>query len=79
MFTDINIYPINNKTDHIFEKYICFIGKEVKQKLKKRPNNMFILISRNIETTQEAVRLVGLSATLPNYQVNCLKVNQIHL
>ena len=22
MFTDTNIYPINNKTDHISEKYI---------------------------------------------------------
>ena len=29
MFTDINIYPINNKTDHISEKYI-FYRKKVK-------------------------------------------------
>ena len=27
MFTDINIYPINNETDHISEKYI-FIEKK---------------------------------------------------
>ena len=27
MFTDINIYSINNKTDHISEKYI-FYGKK---------------------------------------------------
>ena len=32
MFTDINNYPINNKTDHILEKYI-FIEKKVQQKL----------------------------------------------
>ena len=32
MFTDINIYPINNKTDHISEKYI-FYRKKAKQKL----------------------------------------------
>ena len=32
MFTDINICPINNKTDHISEKYI-FYTKKVKQKL----------------------------------------------
>ena len=32
MFTDINICPINNKTDHISEKYI-FIEKTVEQKL----------------------------------------------
>ena len=32
MFTYINIYPLNNKTDHISEKYI-FIGKKAKQKL----------------------------------------------
>ena len=25
MFTDINIYSINNKTDHISEKYIFYI------------------------------------------------------
>ena len=28
MFTDINIYPINNKTDHISEKYIFFYRKK---------------------------------------------------
>ena len=28
MFTDINVYPINNKTDHISEKYIFFIEKK---------------------------------------------------
>ena len=33
MFTDINIYPMNNKTDHISEKNIFFIEKKVKQKL----------------------------------------------
>ena len=33
MFTDINIYPINNITDHISEKYIFFLEKKVKQKL----------------------------------------------
>ena len=27
MFTDINIYSINNKTDHISEKYIFYIKK----------------------------------------------------
>ena len=32
MFTDINICPINNKIDHISEKYI-FYRKKVKQKL----------------------------------------------
>ena len=32
MFTDINISPINNKTDHFSEKYI-FYRKKVKQKL----------------------------------------------
>ena len=32
MFTDIDIYPINNKTDHISEEYI-FYRKEAKQKL----------------------------------------------
>jgi len=31
MFTDLNIYPINNKTDHISEKY-TFIEKKVKKK-----------------------------------------------
>ena len=31
MFTDINIYPINNKTDHISEKYVL-IEKKVKQR-----------------------------------------------
>ena len=30
MFTDLNIYPINNKTDHISEKYI-FYRKKVTQ------------------------------------------------
>ena len=29
MFTDLYIYPINNKTDHISEKYIFFIEKKV--------------------------------------------------
>ena len=29
MFTDINIYPINNKTDHISEKYIFYRKKKV--------------------------------------------------
>ena len=29
MFTDINFYSINNKTDHISEKYIFFIEKKV--------------------------------------------------
>ena len=32
IFTDINIYPIKNKTDHISEKYI-FYRKKVKQTL----------------------------------------------
>ena len=32
MFTDINIYTINNKTDHISEKYI-FIEKKTKTKV----------------------------------------------
>ena len=32
MFTDINIFPVNNKTDHISEKYI-FYRKKVKQQL----------------------------------------------
>ena len=32
MFTDINIYPINNKTDHIPEKYI-FYRKKSKTKV----------------------------------------------
>ena len=32
MLTDINIYPINNKTDHISEKYI-FYGKKSKKKV----------------------------------------------
>ena len=32
MFTDINIYPINNKTDHISEKYI-FYRKKSKTKV----------------------------------------------
>ena len=27
MFTDLNIYPKNNKTDHISEKYIFYIKK----------------------------------------------------
>ena len=31
-------------------------------------NRSFIRTIRNIETTQEDVRLVGLSATLPNYE-----------
>ena len=31
MFTDINIYPINNKTDHMSEKYI-FYSKKSKTK-----------------------------------------------
>ena len=31
MFTGINVNSINNKTDHISEKYI-FIEKKVKQK-----------------------------------------------
>ena len=33
MFTDIYIYPINNKTDHISEKLFFYIEKKVKQKL----------------------------------------------
>ena len=33
MFTDLNIYPTNNKTDHISEKHIFYIKKKVKQKL----------------------------------------------
>ena len=32
MFTDTNIYPINNETDHISEKYIFYRRKKVKQK-----------------------------------------------
>ena len=28
MFTDINIYPINNITDHISKKYIFFYRKK---------------------------------------------------
>ena len=28
MFTDINIYSINNKTDHISEKYIFYRKKK---------------------------------------------------
>ena len=28
MFTDIYIYPINNKTDHISEKYIFYRKKK---------------------------------------------------
>ena len=31
MFTDINIYPIHNKTDHISEK-IIFYRKKIKTK-----------------------------------------------
>ena len=30
MFTAINIYPKNNKTDHISEKYIFVIEKKAK-------------------------------------------------
>ena len=33
MFTDIKFYPINNKTDHISEKYIFIEKKKEKQKL----------------------------------------------
>ena len=29
MFTDKNIYPINNKTDHISEKYIFYRKKKL--------------------------------------------------
>ena len=29
MFTDINICPINNKTDHISEKYIFYTKKKL--------------------------------------------------
>ena len=29
MFTDINIYPINNETDHISEKYIFYREKKL--------------------------------------------------
>ena len=33
MLTDINIWIINNKTDHISEKYIFYKKKKEKQKL----------------------------------------------
>ena len=33
MFTDIYSHPINNKTDHISEKYICFYRKKSKTKV----------------------------------------------
>ena len=33
MFTDINIYPINNKTDHISEKFIFYRKKKSKTKV----------------------------------------------
>ena len=33
MFTDINIYSINNKTDHISEKSIFIEKKKLQQKL----------------------------------------------
>ena len=29
----MNIYPINNKTDHFLEKYIFLIGKKVEKKI----------------------------------------------
>ena len=29
MFTDINIYPINNEADHISEKYIFYRKKKL--------------------------------------------------
>ena len=32
MFTDINIYPINNKTDHFSEKYIFIFRNHIKTK-----------------------------------------------
>ena len=40
MFTEINIYSINNKTDHISEKYI-FIEKKSKTKV-----DIFLILGR---------------------------------
>ena len=39
MFTDINIYPINNKTYHISEKYI-FYRKKSKTKIDIFPSDL---------------------------------------
>ncbi len=41
-----------------------FIMLEVNRKVA----SLFARTIRNIETTQEDVRLIGLSATLPNYE-----------
>ena len=41
MFTDINIYSVKNKTDHISEKYI-FIEKKSKKK-----NYIFPILGRS--------------------------------
>ena len=40
MFTDKNIYPINNKTDHISEKYIFH------QKNSKTKVDIFTILGR---------------------------------
>ena len=39
MFTDINIYPINNKTDHISEKYWYF--PDFRSDLEQDPDPLF--------------------------------------
>ena len=42
MFTDLIIYPINNKTDHISEKYIFFFYR----KKGKTKVNIFSILGR---------------------------------
>ena len=51
MFTDINIYPINNKTDHILEKYI-FYRKKSQTKV-----DIFPILGRNYFTQRIRIHI----------------------
>ena len=56
---------------HVAEYIICFLKDEIHLLHDERGPVLEALVARtirNIETTQEDVRLIGLSATLPNYQ-----------
>ena len=75
MFTDINIYLINNKTDHILEKYI-FLQKKSKTKV-----NIFPILGRiwiRIHIKMKQIRNTAISNNLTQ-QLCCTTVWRVYV
>ena len=70
MFTDINIYSINNKTDHISEKYIFYRNKYFSYfRSDLEPDPLFNETDPRIHIKMKRIRNTGktnsISSSLP--------------